>query len=618
MEELLKKYPFIHSHIAKEPYVFDVLEEISRFQDNFILEGTGELASLDILKNSKNLKMPVSPARNKNILYLLELLVKSYPDQIKPVFSFDFIVDPETKKLTILQTTEFTIQISNDRFNRIQGDRDIKTIENLSVLLKKFRLFNLTKLIKKAQNKAYLSQVIKSEIGKSIFTFKNYYLDGNSVESSEDYCFHAVNYEQVDNSLKIDSIQKLVLMHIQAVNNRLKKYGIFNSDFSDFRDSKVDYILNILLNDINNIIGAKSLVEVKNFASLRECLIKVEKLIDPLIALNKDITSYIKEHSSCKWMDLVAVINGISLSMLAEWDEKYSEKSRIFSFGYATGEKFFMSAENYMLMLAAYNNEIVIDSGLFSTLSASEKQRKLLQLDLYASAGETLLLNKPKALIMLGNDENIQAVESMLEEYKNYKNLRKSIEKRPVSGLIIQKEPIIKRILKYFLGIFSRTETEVQEVSEVNERRSTARVKRRELSKDAVEIYRNIKAMNSPLIPLSDVIEILPENEIAINTVITELRANNLKIVIPIYKARMTLYPNRSSQYLMSDIEYLLVDPKVIESSESINDYLDDIKGRRLKDEKIPLSGFISIEKYLISLFKQKKTLDSMKKQAKS
>ena len=618
MEELLKKYNFIHSHIAKEPYVFDVLEEISRYQDNFILEGTGELASLEILKNSKNLKMPSSPARNKNILYLLELLIKSYPDQIKPVFSFDFIVDPDTKKLTIVQNTEFTIQISNDRFNKIQGERDIQTIENLSVLLKKFRLFNLTKLIKKAQNKAYLSQVIKSEIGKSIFTFKNYYLDGNSVESSEDYCFHAVNYEQVDNSLRIEPIQKLVLVHIQAVNNRLKKYGIFNSDFSDFRDSKVDYILNILLNDINNLIGAKSLVEVKNFASLRECLIKVEKLIDPLIALNKDITSYIKEHNSCKWMDLVAVINGISLSMLSEWDEKYSEKSRIFSFGYTTGEKFFMSAENYMLMLAAYNNEIVIDSGLFSTLSSSEKQRKLLQLDLYASAGETLLLNKPKALVMLGNEENIQAVESMLEEYKNYKNLRRSIEKRPVSGMVIRKEPIIRRIFKYFFGIFSKSAPETAEVNEVYERRSTVRVKRREMSKDAVEIYRNIKAMNSPLIPLSDVIDIFPDNEVVINTLITELRSNNLKIVIPIYKARMTLYPNRSSQYLMSDIEYLLVDPKVIESSESINDYLDDIKGRRLKDEKIPLSGFIAIEKYLVSLFKQKKTLDTIKKQAKS
>ncbi len=618
MDELLKKYNFIHSHIAKEPYVFEVLEEISRYQDNFILEGSGELASLEILKNSKNLKMPSSPARNKNILYLLELLIKSYPDQIKPVFSFDFIVDPDTKKLTIVQNTEFTIQISNDRFNKIQSERDIQTIENLSVLLKKFRLFNLTKLIKKAQNKAYLSQVIKSEIGKSIFTFKNYYLDGNSVESAEDYCFHAVNYEQVDNSLRIDPIQKLVLMHIQAVNNRLKKYGIFNSDFSDFRDSKVDYILNILLNDINNIIGAKSLVEVKNFASLRECLIKVEKLIDPLIALNKDISAYIKEHNSCKWLDLVAVINGISLSLLSEWDEKYSEKSKIFSFGYSTGEKFFMSADNYMLMLAAYNNEIVIDSGLFSTLSSSEKQRKLLQLDLYASAGETLLLNKPKALAMLGNEENLQAVESILEDYKNYKNLRRSIEKRPVSGMVIKKEPIIKRIFNYFFGIFSKSEPETAEVNEVYERRSTVRVKRREMSKDAVEIYRNIKAMNSPLIPLSDVIDILPDNEVAINTLITELRSNNLKIVIPIYKARMTLYPNRSSQYLMSDIEYLLVDPKVIESTESINDYLDDIKGRRLKDEKIPLSGFIAIEKYLISLFKQKKTLDSIKKQAKS
>ena len=68
------------------------------------------------------------------------------------------------------------------------------------------------------------------------------------------------------------------------------------------------------------------------------------------------------------------------------------------------------------------------------------------------------------------------------------------------------------------------------------------------------------------------------------------------------------LYPQRSKKYLLSDVEYLMIDPEVAVSNESIRDYIDSITGFKLKEDTITGSALFSIEKYLMSIYRQNRT----------
>jgi hypothetical protein len=116
-----------------------------------------------------------------------------------------------------------------------------------------------------------------------------------------------------------------------------------------------------------------------------------------------------------------------------------------------------------------------------------------------------------------------------------------------------------------------------------------------------------IKNSTAKIIPLSSYIDLLPANEPEIETIINDTRKLNLKIVIPMYNARRVLYPNRSQQYLLPDIEYLMVSPEVSQAPETIREFTDSLYGEKLKDEKLLGPAIITIEKYLMSLYTQKK-----------
>jgi len=134
------------------------------------------------------------------------------------------------------------------------------------------------------------------------------------------------------------------------------------------------------------------------------------------------------------------------------------------------------------------------------------------------------------------------------------------------------------------------------------------------LSNDTIDIYKEISQRKSPLLPISDFIEIKPDNEGKIEKLITEMRSNNLKIIIPIYNARQTLYPQRSKKYLLSDVEYLMIDPEIATSPESIRDYIDLVSGFKLKEDAITGSALFSIEKYLMSIYRQNRAKIKRKK----
>ena len=93
-------------------------------------------------------------------------------------------------------------------------------------------------------------------------------------------------------------------------------------------------------------------------------------------------------------------------------------------------------------------------------------------------------------------------------------------------------------------------------------------------------------------------------------------KKQTIEIVIPIYNARKVLYPNRSQQYLIPDMEYIMVNPDVIQSPEMIREFTDSLAGEKIKDEKVSGQAILTIEKYLMSLHTQKKV--QMMKKSKS
>jgi len=69
------------------------------------------------------------------------------------------------------------------------------------------------------------------------------------------------------------------------------------------------------------------------------------------------------------------------------------------------------------------------------------------------------------------------------------------------------------------------------------------------------------------------------------------------------------LYPRRSQKLLIPDIEYVLVSPVVMRSYDAIKEFSDSLVGKKLNGEVIPASGIIVIEKYLYTLYRQKRNL---------
>ena len=120
-----KRFPFLHSHIAREPYIYDVLNEIMAFQINVLKNGIGRLATIDDLKTSRNIKIPFTIARNKIITGLVDILTKNYPNHVKSIITFNFSVEPDSKKLSIIETREYSVLLGNEDHNRLQAERII-------------------------------------------------------------------------------------------------------------------------------------------------------------------------------------------------------------------------------------------------------------------------------------------------------------------------------------------------------------------------------------------------------------------------------------------------------------------------------------------------------------
>ncbi len=607
-KESQDKFTFLESHIAKEAHVYEVLEVIQQQQQLCLKSEREQCTTLESLQNSRTIKIPFTPSRNKNIHYLVDQLIKNYPDHVKPVYSFRFPIDETTKRLTIEETTELTVNLKNEQHMNLQITRDGESADALMALMEKFRLFNLTKLLRSAKQKTHISRLIKMELGKKIFTFKHYSLDKNLFETTEDYCFHQKNYEAVKAKLNVEEVRNIIAIHSAPIIRRIKRFGILNTEFSDYRDTKLDYLLSILLEEIQNSLDKKDLAEIKNFASLRTCLLKVDQIIDPLVSLSDDLVRYVRDNELATERDILGIFDSIDREMLSRWLQESGEKKRIFTYTDEHQNRYFFDAARYLTKITGLHKLILQESDKFDNLTEMEKKEYQIMMTLLCRAGEKLLSDENVLRKAIQEEQNIQRLRQIIKDYEQYR--KKDLEQRlkTPDEVYVHKPSLLKKIINFFSGIFSHPrEQQMVRGKQFTASPSTIKSKRTPVSHETRDIYALVKKKNAPLIALSDFIKIEPENELRIDTLISEIRETNLKIVIPVYNARTVLYPIKSHQMLMADIEYLMVDPTIIHSPEEIRAYSDSLAGFKLKDETLPGKAILTIEKYLLTLYRQRK-----------
>ena len=612
-DEKIKTFSFVHGSVAKEPYVYDVLAEILRMQNMSLPEAKTELATVGYLKRSRNVPIPFTTSRDSQVQYIVDTLVKNYPEQVKKIVTFEFHVDDTSKKLNIDEIEELTVMLPQDEYKRIQSIRDARSLENLLALLRKYRLFNLSKLIKKASFKNDLSRVIKAELGKSIFTFKNHNIDRNQVEWAEDFCFHAQNYQAVKDSLNLSTLKTIISQYSELVLRRLKKFGIVSTDFSDYRDSKLDYIFNILLDDLSTTLPPRELVEVKNMNSLRSCLLKVDKILDPIETLNNDIVQFVKENAICSESDITGTLPEVNRELLIKWETSSNRKQAgIIAHVDDDGVHHYIDGSRFIQHLSDTSQLVLYQPEKFNQLSYIEKDKARSKLDFLARIGSKILTSEKEyedTISLSGSQKD--ALIKILDDYNRYttdqEKQRESKAQIEAQQGIRQKTKgsLLSRIFSAIFSIFTRKNKKPK----IKSSSQPVTAATRTLSRETRNLYHTISENPNPVIPLSEYVEITPENEDTITKIIEELRNSNLKIVIPVYNARKVLYPRRSRKLLMADVEYILVSTSAAKSPETITEFTNSLVGRKLRNEIIPSSGILAIEKYLYTIYRQRKAM---------
>ena len=230
VKQILDDFPFLDDRTAQEPFLYEVLKEIRQYQKENYQRGSGGFITRDLVSQSRNIRIPFTPTRDKNIEYLLELLSTRYRDWVHLFLSFSFSFDDATKKLSIIEKEEYSLNLSSaDDINSIQKERDDASLANFLEFIAKFRLFNLDKMLKRVRNREALNAVIQKGLGSLFFTYNHYAAEKGKAEVVEEYCFHASNYESVKKSLNIIAFRTLAanavvqMRGVQPRNSALRK-----------------------------------------------------------------------------------------------------------------------------------------------------------------------------------------------------------------------------------------------------------------------------------------------------------------------------------------------------------------------------------------------------------
>ncbi len=601
------EFTFLNETSRREPNIVDVLKEMALMQSRSLPDGNEPLATLEHLKKSRNIRIPYTTARDNQIVYLMEHLLKNYPGNIKPVVTFDFNVDSATKKLDVIEKVEYTVMLSDRDFNAIQSARDAVSITNILAFIGRFRIVNLSKLLKKTIQKNELSRLIKSELGKNIFTFKHFRVDKNKIEYAEDYCFHADNYNNVKNSFTLDRVKNIVKSNSELVMRRLKKYGILNSEFSDYRDSKLEYIFHVLEDDLGTSLPESDLMEVKNDNALRACLLKVDKILDPVQTLSADIVGFIQENGICTAASVSGSLPGLTPELLKKWDTPENLRQHRILRVSRDDTDCFINGTKFIDMITDVSGKIMYHPELLNSLSYPEKQKTESDMELlYFTAKDILGSSEPAEDILNATKDKVDSLKTIVDDYEQFKkqqSLKKDMEKIESSEKK-SKPSFITALVGFFKSLFGMQKKTAEEVK--GSSRGSGKPGK-EMSKETRRVYEKVVDLNAPVLALSDFIDVSPENDFGVDTVINDLREHNIKVVVPVYSARSVLYPKRSQKLIIPDIEYLLISPDVCKSPDDIRAFSDSLAGYKLKDEVMPGKAIMTIEKYLLTIYRQKR-----------
>ncbi|MBN2434065.1 MAG: hypothetical protein JXK07_02215 [Spirochaetes bacterium] len=617
LSKIMESYPFLDESVAREAFIFDVLNELITVQKSVEKGQSRYFATKDHMYKSRAIKMPFTPSRDKNILFLLDLLTSRYPEYITTLIHFEISVDEKSKKLNVKEIEEYCYSLASEEIERLQKIRDEQTRKSISDLISKFRVFNLTRLMNEVQNKKPFNRVLQKMANRDIFIYKNVEIRNNKFSPTMEICFHSKNYAAVKSSLNLQSFKTIMANYQDMINPRLRNYGIMNADFSDYKENKIDYILHIMLEDLKSTLTPKDSVLVANFKSLRDCIIRVENALDPVKVYNNEILTFIRRNRVSTASDIAASILSIDESVVRSWaTEDQLKKEKIQTFKDASGTEYYAYCPVLMQEFKNYYNLIRYDQDKFEQLSPTLQKSISVKLNGITEIVSRVSAQSDAPAILKISKEDIESLLELIEEYQAWlkqKELRKELSSeelrgsgrsgRSVFGVLIN-------AIKSLFGIFSRDDISDKISSNGDDYSPISTApgsSKKPLTKEAKTIYAQTRSRKAPILALSEFIVLSKENDKLVDQIINDMRQNNLKIIMPVYNARKVLYPKRSSKLLIPDIEYLLIDPAVIRTSESITNYVDSLVGFKLKDDIISGTVLINIEKYLRNIQRQQK-----------
>ena len=184
VKQITDEFPFLDDRSAQEPFLYEVLREIKLYQREGYQRGSGGFATRDIIAQSRNIHIPFTPTRDKNIDYLLELLTTRFKDWVRLFVTFDFSFDEYAKKLTITEKEEYALNLTSiEEIDALQKTRDEDSLKNFLEFIEKFRLFNLDKMLKRVRNREALNAVLQKGTGTLFFTYNHYTIEKGKAET---------------------------------------------------------------------------------------------------------------------------------------------------------------------------------------------------------------------------------------------------------------------------------------------------------------------------------------------------------------------------------------------------------------------------------------------------
>jgi hypothetical protein len=84
-------------------------------------------------------------------------------------------------------------------------------------------------------------------------------------------------------------------------------------------------------------LDRKDILEVKNFQSLRDCINKVERILDPVVMLDGDISEYIKNNFFITDREILSMFRDLTGESLNRWLSEKISTGRIVTFSLPDG-----------------------------------------------------------------------------------------------------------------------------------------------------------------------------------------------------------------------------------------------------------------------------------------